>query len=125
MRMPPSFLSRWLYFYTCILGLCLLSGCNFKDEKNTPTQPTVTLDPNQAIKFTEVKAKVFSASCSCHSPAGGNLGGINLDTFALVKNSLAAIKRTSLDSTRMPPGSPLSSNAAAVLRTWIEQGAPE
>lgn len=125
MRAPLNFLSLQAFFYACILELCLLSGCNFKDEKKTSAEPLVILDPKLPIKFAEVKATVFTASCSCHSPAGGNLGGVNLDTFALVKNSLDAVKRTSLDSSRMPPGTPLSSSAAAVLRAWIEQGAPE
>lgn len=102
-----------------------LYACNFKEDKTT-NQPAVTLDPSQTISFAEIKSQVLDPDClSCHAASSGNLGGVNLETYSNVKDRLAAIKRVSVESKRMPPGDELSATAVATLRTWIEQGAPE
>jgi uncharacterized membrane protein len=78
------------------------------------------------VSYTEIRTQILEPSCiRCHSSGGSNQGGVNLETYAAVKAQAAAIKSSTVDSTRMPQGDTLSPNLRALLGAWIAQGAPE
>ncbi len=119
-----------LHRTSLIMGLfCFtlpMSACNFKDEKNTSTEPDVVIAPDTAISFADIQSQILEPSCvGCHSQAGGNRGSVNLESYAAVKSNIDEIQSSTVDSTRMPQGDTLSKSLIALLRTWIAQGAPE
>jgi len=115
------------FILSVLLVTAPLSACNFKDEKDgADDDSTVTVDPSVPVTFAEIQTKILEPSCTgCHSAGGGNQGGVNLETFAVVKSRISSIKSSTVDSSRMPQGDTLSSNLRALLKAWIEQGAPE
>lgn len=79
-----------------------------------------------APNFESVKANVFQPYCvQCHSAATGNMGSVNLETYA---NTITYLKDIQADviSNSMPKGRPpLPLNARDMLMAWIGAGAPE
>ncbi len=103
-------------------------GCGYQ----TTSLPTETANSGTGVgtgtsgpDFASVKSKVFSVYClRCHSQAGGNKGGINLENYATVRSYLDRIK-TAVNGGFMPPSQPLPSTALKYLNDWIQIGAPE
>lgn len=131
-----SFFMRLSLLSCVLLGSSLLNGCNFKDEKTsgdeeedtTPDTGTST-DPGSGdttkISFADIQTQILKPSCIvCHSAAAPS-GGVALDSYAKVKAEIAAVKKTTIDEKTMPQGGSLSASKLQLLKTWIEQGAPE
>ncbi len=125
-------LTKTAYRQGLIISLFCLVGasaaCNFKDEKGNAADQTVTIDPTAAVGFAEIQTKILQPYCvGCHSAAAGNSGKVNLETYAAVTASgvIDRIKSSTIVSRRMPPEGPLSGNDIALLKAWIDQGAPE
>lgn len=77
------------------------------------------------VDFASVKSNVFVVYClRCHSQAGGNKGGINLESYAGVRASLSLISNA-VNSGMMPPSGALPAVKINILNTWIQMGAPE
>jgi hypothetical protein len=77
------------------------------------------------IDYTTVKSQILDPQClRCHSNAGGNRGGVNLETFANVKAYLNRIQQA-VTSGFMPPTGPLSASQKNIINQWISSGAPE
>jgi uncharacterized membrane protein len=113
-----------------ILSLCLtaslLSACKFKDVKDNSPDETVTVDPDTPVSFAEIHEKILEPSClGCHSAAGGNQGGVNVETHAAAKSVAGGIRSSTVNSRRMPKGDSLSANEIALLKAWLDQGTPE
>ncbi len=103
-------------------------GCNFHEDKtdgqDSTTTPT-TVDPAK-LGFAEVRAAVFQPKCfSCHSAAGGNSAGLNLESFASASERLSTIRKRAVEQKNMPLGGSLSSDQLATLSAWIDAGGPE
>jgi uncharacterized membrane protein len=122
----PVAMSR-RYVLSVLLAVAPLSACNFKEEKDGDADNNeVTIDPSTPVSYAEIRTQILEPSCiRCHSSAGSNQGGVNLESYAAVKAQAAAIKSSTVDSTRMPQGDSLSANLRALLGAWIDQGAPE
>jgi uncharacterized membrane protein len=98
------------------------------DSPAVPTVPVPVVPPLPAtgdecdvIGFTEVSERVLQMKCvGCH----GKAGGVNLETYASVKNHLSQISQV-LNSDRMPPKNPLDPELKKLVLQWIDQGAPE
>lgn len=87
--------------------------------------PVVTLPPVPTVNYALVHEKIFKPLClSCHTAPRGR-AGINLNTYAFVKANLAAVENAALVEKIMPPSSELEAESAALLKSWIEAGAPE
>ena len=75
-----------------------------------------------------MNAKVLSPRyLRCHSDAGGNKGDVNLETYENVIANLDDVENEALNKKTMPPrraGGPLSDYEQAILKLWIEAGAP-
>ncbi|HYX35834.1 MAG TPA: hypothetical protein VE954_22270 [Oligoflexus sp.] len=124
--MMSSVASSRRFIVSVLLAAVPLTGCNFKDVKDSSEDTAVTVDPSVPVSFAEIQTKILQPSClGCHSSSAGNSGGVNLETYAVVKAQAAAIKSSTVDSKRMPKGDTLSANSVALLKAWIEQGTPE
>ncbi|MGZ3787342.1 MAG: hypothetical protein ACXVLQ_02400 [Bacteriovorax sp.] len=112
------------------ITLLFLVGCNYSIPKNLATN-----SGNQAIEklpmgtvpgYQLVNSGIIGPKClECHSSAGGNAGGVNLETYANVSGNLASI-RDEVTSSRMPKNrAPLSAREKEILLTWIDAGGPK
>ena len=108
-----------------LLILLFVSACGYINGE-TPTDSAVALDkPNAIVDYAAIRTAVFSPYCiACHSAAGGDRGGINLETYANVNSVLAQIS-DAVSSGFMPLNSALPANAKAALLKWVAAGAPE
>ena len=78
----------------------------------------------KTLSFEAVQSAVLGPRCvSCHSNAGGNAGGANLETYEAVKQWLPRIEARALVDKTMPRGNPLSESEAGILKAWISTGA--
>lgn len=79
---------------------------------------------SRAVSFQEVKQGVFSQRCfPCHTDAGGNKGGVNLENHGNAFAKLPNILRATIENPTMPPGGQsLSKEEFQLLNTWIRQG---
>ncbi len=101
----------------------LFGSCGFHIEKESLD----THLPGQAVpSFEQVKARVFGPRCAgCHGSARGNIGDVNCESYASVKERIFDIERVALTERTMPPGAPLDSEEFSLLSAWIKAGAPE
>lgn len=91
------------------------------------TQPLTSMPSDQDINFTLVKERIFAFHClSCHSDAGGNRDGVNLETYERVYKKLDDLEDVIRDG-EMPPRSrpALSLLEKNVLLRWVRLGAPK
>lgn len=114
-----------------VSGLSLaftLTACNFnKQNVNTDNEAAVPVTAAD-LNYANVNNKVISPYClSCHSAAGGNRAGVNLETYASIIGKLELVQATTILERSMPPSgeSQLNSSAYALLKAWIEAGAPQ
>ncbi len=112
----------------CILIL-LAFGCGY----NNTTLPEDSLNGsnqnlntgNQSLDFATIKSQVFQGYClRCHSLAGGNKGGINLEVYGNV-NPLVQRISSAVSSGFMPQSGTLPGPIKLLLLNWIQAGAPE
>jgi len=110
--------------------LLILVGCNYSLQKNLAASsggkaieklPSGTIPGYQVINTGIIAPKCLE----CHSGPGGNAGGLNLETYNNVKESLASI-RDEVASGRMPKNRErLSAKEQEVLLAWIDTGGPQ
>ncbi|MDD4973286.1 MAG: hypothetical protein PHY93_03000 [Bacteriovorax sp.] len=89
------------------------------------TPPDVMPDPDK-IEYQMVSSRVIELRCiGCHSDKGGNMGGVNLETYENVFDQRHAI-RDAVSSGNMPLATrPLTNVQKQILLIWLEKGAPE
>lgn len=94
------------------------------DAPPSDNGPLQVMPDNSQITFEFVRDRVFAFECfACHSNAGGNRGGLNLETYENAVDELDDIEdEVSEDS--MPPRSRLSQTDKDVILRWIALGAP-
>ena len=98
-------------------------GC-FDFYKEKPLKEAIQDWTGKKLSFQLVQQGIFSPRCvSCH----GTSGGVSLESYASVKANLSKIERVALvDKVMPPPPKPsLNSSEQALLRAWIDAGAPE
>lgn len=92
------------------------------------TNPTPTPAPAPQPSITTyqtVNSQIFQPYCfSCHSAAGGNRAGVNLETYANVMKNISGVKST-INSGSMPRGTTLTSAQKNLVLAWIAAGAPQ
>ena len=115
-----------------LIVLSLLGGCGYSNTElpieaegvNNITNPNNNL--SQGIDYKFVNQNVFAPKCiRCHSNAGGNKGGINLESYAQVKQNIAKIQDAVIVQQFMPPAGPLTEDLRGILSQWIDKGLPE
>ena len=110
-----------------VLAVTLLSSCNYSRMKK-PLQldeGVQKISSPDEITFKMVNESVIQPMClSCHSEAGGNRGGLNLENFENVFKNSHAI-RLEVAGATMPPRQQLSAQQIKLVTDWIDAGAHE
>ncbi len=108
-----------------------LASCNYSVSKTPENSPATSGGGGVAATtvpgFDTVNTQVIKPKCAtCHSAAGGNRAGVNLETYATIKSQLSTI-RSAVAGNFMPPASrgPLSAADKALLLLWIDSGGPQ
>lgn len=115
-----------------VLGalMALMASCNYNHmKKESGSAPAgmekIKAQPMTSLDFQSVRAAVLTPSClQCHSSAGGNKGGLSLETYQQVRAQLNRIYYRSVEKKDMPAEG-LPSFQLELLKNWIESGAPE
>lgn len=102
-------------------------------DDNTPVDPIQPIEPivgmpaDSEITFSFIKERIFSLHClSCHSTAGGNKAGLNLETHFNTVDEIEDLEEE-VGEGSMPPQSrpPLNSFERNTILRWIKLGAPK
>lgn len=113
-------MKKWLLSFVAI---ALTAACNSYTSKD---QGGAALSTTNSPAYADIQSQILQPYClSCHSAAGGNLGGINLETYANTVTYISQIQHAVIVKQSMPPGTPLSSGLQQLLATWISDGAPQ
>lgn len=109
----------------CFWGL---AACNYnhvkKENGALKTQGKISAS-SLSLDFPSVQMSVLGPQClSCHSNAGGNKGGLSLETYQQARSSMSRIYYRSIEKKDMPPN-PMTAEQYELLKSWIEAGAPE
>ena len=112
----------------CLAFISVIASCGYNNTKlpitagnNSGLGSGGTTGPD----FVNVKAQFFQPHCMrCHSDAGGNRAGVNLETYANVSRFLSRAQ-SAVNAGSMPPAGPLSADRKSILNDWIAAGAPE
>lgn len=110
-----------------VIILLSLAGCNYSQTKGLNLDSSEAVLGAEQIDFEVVNSKIISPTClMCHSEAGGNRGGLNLETYQNVIDNLDEIQARVLDRT-MPPRriGVLTDEQIKILTDWIAAGAVE
>lgn len=116
-------MKKWKLLFAAQL---FLFGCNYNQSKNTgDTGAQIQkIVPPEQITFKMLQTSVLPECLRCHSAAGGNKGGISLETFADVFKNAHQI-RIEVAGGTMPPTGKLSDAKIKMLTDWIDNGALE
>jgi mono/diheme cytochrome c family protein len=78
--------------------------------------------PSEKLTYALMREKVFAPRCiACH----GNSGGINLESYSMIKENLNWILIATLVEHTMPKNGSLTPNESELLTLWVKAGAPE
>ena len=103
-----------------------LTACNYNRTKMKDAGSDARgLQSGEPVDFKSVQSVLRARCVSCHSNAGGNLGGTNLETYASVRAKLNRVLYRSTEMKDMPPRRPLNDLEQALLKEWADAGAPE
>lgn len=92
------------------------------DGVASPQPSPVPLIELADLTYANLDARIFKPQCSkCHS----NKEGVDLTTYAGVTGQLAKIGLVALGDLSMPPKTPLNPADQALLKAWINMGAPQ
>jgi uncharacterized membrane protein len=107
-----------------IVGITLqLVGCNYSLTK-TP-QVNDGIGEVQVLSFQTVNKSIIQPKClECHSSAGGDAGGINLESYEQVMRHISSIQ-SEIASDSMPKNrGKLTAREKKMVLDWIVAGAP-
>lgn len=113
-----------------LLSFLVLASCNYNRMKGDVGDPAKDFggpggQSLEGLDFKAIQTAVIGPRClGCHSSAGGSQGGLNIETYALVKSHLRRVAYRALEKRDMPAGG-LSESQGRLLRAWVDAGAPE
>ncbi len=89
-------------------------------------EPLTEVPPDSEITYELVRNKIFKFRCfACHSTAGGNADGLNLETYFNTVDEIDDIyEEVSEGRMPLPPRPPLNQIERTTLLRWIDIGAP-
>lgn len=111
----------------CLALFCMaMNACSYnKLHDPNSTGGKVGVESIENVDYAFVLQNVISPKClACHSAAGGNQGGTNLETLKSIRALMSRISYRSIERRDMPPTG-LGDRDVTILKNWIEQGAPE
>ncbi|MFN7727930.1 MAG: hypothetical protein ACK5P7_02110 [Bdellovibrio sp.] len=109
-----------------VLVVLVTASCNYSrlKEEAAPGGGVGTRDLGP-LNYVTLNQTVIGPQClNCHSNQTGNKGNLNLETYQSLRANLNRIAFRSLEKRDMPPQG-LPSAETAILKAWIEAGAPE
>lgn len=121
-------MQKILLLFICFGGF----GCNYSLSKISAAQKgdggfgsIEALPPGTLVSYQVIAASIMQPKClECHSSAGGDDGGINLETYENIAANLGIIK-SEVQSNSMPKNRPmLTAKEKEILFTWIDNGGP-
>lgn len=122
-----------IIFMTMFLSACNQNPFGKSDGDPTKTPGQETPPPVEqggegqqpaGPNFQIIRTQILQANClKCHSAAGGNKAGVNLETYETVLRNLSSVEAVVADGS-MPPRGPLSQELQALFLRWIQLGAP-
>ncbi len=111
-----------------LIAILVFSGCNYNNSKGSNAQnlqPVQKVTSPEQITFKMVNEAVIANACAkCHSAAGGNKGGVNLESYANVFKLAHEIRQEVAGAT-MPPNGKLTEAQIKLITDWIDVGALE
>ncbi len=121
-------MQRWILVFIS----AFLFGCNYSLSKtplNFQATGTGSLDqaPSGTVaNYAVITSTILQPKClECHSGAGGDAGGINLETYENVAANLGIIK-SEVQSDSMPKNrAKLTVKEKEILFAWIDAGGPK
>jgi uncharacterized membrane protein len=105
-----------------------VAGCNYNNVLQSAPEGYVSIEELnlEQLDYAAVQKSVIGPRClSCHSNQVGNQGGVNLESYKAMRALLNRVAYRALERQDMPPREPMSEREKRVLRSWIENGAPE
>ena len=96
------------------------------NEEPPVDEPLTEIPPDVEITYSLVREKIFALRCfACHSNAGGNTAGLNLETFANTIDEVEDIYEEVSEQSMPPAPRPSLNNIErTTLLRWIELGSP-
>ncbi len=119
-----------LFFHLSLFYLVTsltLAGCNYNHVKKESPVAGAQVNAMLAasLDYPSLQMNVLGPQClRCHSSAGGNQGGLSLESYQQVRSNMNRIYYRSIEKRDMPPNS-LSNAQFDLLKGWLEAGAPE
>lgn len=116
-------------FILSFLIATAITGCNYSapNPSDTSTSGTASIEklpPGTIPGYQTVATGIIAPKClGCHSAAGGNSGGINLETYNNVKAHFVAVD-SAVKSGSMPIGTSLTAKQKEVFLAWLDAGGP-
>jgi uncharacterized membrane protein len=106
---------------TCLL---MLTSCNYSINKSSKSdRPELSPIEKASLSYEIVRSRIFAPKCvACH---GSSSGRVLLDSFEAVTSHLPAVERAVFFDKSMPKSGSLTDDELAILRAWIDAGAPE
>jgi mono/diheme cytochrome c family protein len=118
------------FVYIMLLGLTILTSCYYDKEELLYGAPAPCADTTGTISYTAKVVPILQASCyGCHSggsPSGGQaMGTYSTDRAMALNGKLLGVITHANGFSPMPKGGAKLSNCnIAIVRKWIEAGAP-
>ena len=106
--------------------ILLFSGCRYSrvvllNSEDLNKQMSMSSEEKLKLSYNVLNQKVFLPKCvSCH----GKSGGINLESYSEILNSLALIKQSVFLTQSMPKNDFLTLEQKKLLWNWIDMNAP-
>ncbi|MBC7715255.1 MAG: hypothetical protein H7177_18055 [Rhizobacter sp.] len=116
-----------------LLFICAIQfGCNYSLSKSplnfqqTGGGSLEQIPAGTVVSYAVIASSILQPKCiECHSGAGGDAGGINLETYANVTGNLGIIK-SEVQSDSMPKNrTKLTAKEKQILFAWIDAGGPQ
>jgi uncharacterized membrane protein len=117
--------TKWSQMFCGLVVFCL-TACNYnKLHDGAASSDRIGAESLENVDYAFVQKSVIGPKClSCHSAAGGNQGGTNLESLKSIRALMSRVTYRSIERRDMPP-SGLGERDMTILKNWIEQGAPE
>lgn len=117
-------------FFMILICLTLVSACHYRNQKGSADVDggnSAAGDGSGSIPgFATIQSQILAPRCyECHSNAGGNRGGINLESYQNVKNMARAVNASVVNNSMPMNRSPLTAAQKQLLASWVAAGSPE
>lgn len=123
--MTPLSIKR-ISFLSAVIFSILATGCYYDKEELLYPGSTQAIDCNTvSAKFSADVLPLITSKCAisnCHNASAS--GGMIFQTYSQISSAKDRISVRAVVEKTMPQTGPLSSAEVAILKCWIDSGAP-